>query len=800
MSTVDSWISVCESLASIPSADDRRALVSALASLGLAEADREVLLAASAGRGDRAEVAGQLAAQAPRAAVLTYAAAPSWTDDEVDRATAAAQSVRAGAAIHDPADLSALPPDLASALVSDLLSAGDDGQLDLVVAATAPHRYPTAPMIAHAATLPVGARTRDRLVVAVAATPEILLLRGAAEVLARQRADARDLAAVLTDVGRARHGLAAAGPYRWWGPDGTGARSAGAERDESGPVWRSGSEEGGGLEDGGDGRRAYPRLDVVTGTSRPDVIVVDQPFEVTLGLQQRKDRALVATPAVTFPSGETVVLEVVLLHDPDSIEVTASPRATLTVGDDDPYPSVTLTCTARYGEDLGTHRRLGLQIARDGQVVAVAWRTIIAVDTPSQVDLAAPLPMRDTELVDLAPLLTEDAPDLLVSVCRGDTASSWIWSAFAVSPQVEVPDLPSSTTLEGDIAGFALETRRSIAFSADASADFLGLAGRARRIGRAIPPGIQEAVRAVATAPGRDRAPAVLLLTEELVVPWELACLEPRLVTPWGGDSPFLGAHVAVGRWPLTEHRPRPRPRTSVSVRTGAVLTADYTGVPGWGRLDHAVAEAAEVARLFDPPAVAVAPELWTVIDLFRGLPTPADVLHLALHGQYDAAGGQEGIVLLARSSATGSPVAQFLTPAEVENGALDHGPLVFLNACQVGSDERVLGDYAGFASTLLRIGATAVVAPLWNIRDDVASSVARRFYAATLGPDAVPVAEVVRALRATYTEQAVRAGDPELHATLVAYQVFGHPRLRLRPGGAPGPGATAPDGERVER
>jgi CHAT domain-containing protein len=210
------------------------------------------------------------------------------------------------------------------------------------------------------------------------------------------------------------------------------------------------------------------------------------------------------------------------------------------------------------------------------------------------------------------------------------------------------------------------------------------------------------------------------------------------------------------------------------------VLTADYTGVPGWGRLDAAVAEAAEIAALFDPPATAVAPDLWTVIDLLRGLPRPADVLHLALHGQYDAAGDQEGIVLLTRSSTTGAPAAQFLTPAEVENGSLDHAPLVFLNACQVGTDERVLGDYAGFASTLLRIGAAAVVAPLWNIRDDVASSVARRFYAETLGPLAVPVAEVVRELRATYTEGAVRAGDATLHATLVAYQVFGHPRLRL--------------------
>ena len=37
-------------------------------------------------------------------------------------------------------------------------------------------------------------------------------------------------------------------------------------------------------------------------------------------------------------------------------------------------------------------------------------------------------------------------------------------------------------------------------------------------------------------------------------------------------------------------------------------------------------------------------------------------------------------------------------------------GAFVFLNACQVGADERVLGSYGGFASTLLRIGAGGVV------------------------------------------------------------------------------------------
>ncbi len=96
---------------------------------------------------------------------------------------------------------------------------------------------------------------------------------------------------------------------------------------------------------------------------------IDQPFEVTFGLQQRKDSGLVASSPLELAADETVELEVVLLHDPTSIEVNGSPRATSPSPTLQPYPTVTLTCTARYGEELAPERRLGLQLLRDGQVV-----------------------------------------------------------------------------------------------------------------------------------------------------------------------------------------------------------------------------------------------------------------------------------------------------------------------------------------------------------------------------------------------------------------------------------------------
>jgi CHAT domain len=712
-----------------------------------------------------------------------YDEMPAFSDADLDRARTAAEVVRAGgdeASGIGPDDLVALSPDEAGRLAEDLASAGRMDALAMVVTATPPHRYPLTTLLRAAAQLSPELWTQAMLVRAVALAPARRLGAALDEV-----ADDPTLDDVLAQVAAERTSLAAGPPYRWWHerettmaepPEDDGRGSAGEEAPGAGAG--AGDEETVYRGPEGKTRKAYPRLDV-TGTPRPDVVVLDQPFEVVLGIQQRRDSVIVGTSALVLQEQQTVDLDVVLLFDPDSIEVTGSPRARITVTDLDPYPSATFTCTARYGEDLAAERRVGMQLLRDGQVVGVAWRTVVAADSADRVADAEVPDRRDVDLLDLDPLLGTETPDLVISVCASDAgATTFVWTAYASDPTIPVPDLPSTSTLDGEVAEFATMIRRTIEFSGGAADDYYNLAGRAVQIGRSVPEGIQQAVRHVVEAGGRTTAPAVLLLTEELVVPWELATFEPELATTWGGASPFLGAHVALARWPLDEHKPRPRPRSNVAVRQAAVLTADYTGVPSWKKLESALAEATEVSALFSPPATQVLPELLSVIDVFSGRPE-YDVLHAALHGKYDAQGAQEGIVLLKKSPAGGA-TAQFLTPTMLETGSLPHGPFVFLNACQVASDESVLGDYAGFASTLMRIGAAGVVAPLWNVRDDVAATVARAFYAAALADAPVSAAEAMRAIRATYTEAAARTDDPQQHATLVAYQVFGHPRLML--------------------
>ena len=178
-----------------------------------------------------------------------------------------------------------------------------------------------------------------------------------------------------------------------------------------------------------------------------------------------------------------------------------------------------------------------------------------------------------------------------------------MWTAYAADPAVPVPDLPSATTLDENVAEFATQIRRSIEFSGGATEDYFTLAGRAVQIGRSVPAGVQEAIRSLATDPGRTTAPAVLLLTEELVVPRELASPTPE------ADHP-VGRLVAVpcvpalrsrdGRWTSTSRAP-----------TSADRRRPDGGGPDrrlhWRRRmeapGEAVAEAAEVAVLFTPPA-----------------------------------------------------------------------------------------------------------------------------------------------------------------------------------------------------
>jgi hypothetical protein len=456
--------------------------------------------------------------------------------------------------------------------------------------------------------------------------------------------------------------------------------------------------------------QAYPLVEA------PDVVVVEEPFEVTVGIAPRRDRRLIGTGG--FAVAGDMALEVVLAFDPGSLRVDGDSRFTLVITSDDPYPARVLRFTALDGDELVRERRIGVHYLRDGALVGIAWRLIVAVPTGDDV-AGTPVPRtRERELLDLSSVLIEDPPDLVLAVYRADTAAvgDYVWSAYPAAAGIVVPDHERGENI-GDPTAFpqsiGAEVARAGPGQGAALYDFL--LGTGKRIGRKVPPAMQSAIRAVAEQADRTAAASVLLFTEDPHVPWELAVFHQQLHTPFGGDSPFLGAHVAIGRWPLTETRPRPTPRRSVEVVDRAVLTARYERVIRWPQLPQAEAEAASIATAY-PGTVTIEPLYSKVMDCLRGDPE-VDVLHVALHGRFDPAGIDQGLVLLAAQE-SGGYAAQYLKPQHVESVTMPRPMFVFLNACQVGAGQRVLGDYAGLATAFLSAGAAGVVAALWNVQD----------------------------------------------------------------------------------
>jgi CHAT domain-containing protein len=103
--------------------------------------------------------------------------------------------------------------------------------------------------------------------------------------------------------------------------------------------------------------------------------------------------------------------------------------------------------------------------------------------------------------------------------------------------------------------------------------------------------------------------------------------------------------------------------------------------------------------------------------------------------------------------------------------------PFVFLNACQLGAADKLLGDYAGLAESFLLSGASAVVAPLWNVRDTIAREISLEFYRTVYGSaqrgERITAGEALRRTRARFTGRSQ-------NATYLAYQLYGDPNLQL--------------------
>lgn len=495
-------------------------------------------------------------------------------------------------------------------------------------------------------------------------------------------------------------------------------------------------------------RSAYARIDA------PEAVVAEDEFVLVVGLSRTQVPDVVGGPLVRPPTSVgpyTLVVQVVA--DGFTLSGETDWRRELPVTAADPYPEVVYHLRAnRENADVWS-RPIQALFSVDGQTMGMAVRSVAIVSHAELLHHAPPAPPAPAAVVTVAP--QTDAADITVRILHGESTSDGrlLWT-FETTAGVDVPDEPIATDIGSHPADFARQLIAGVASHRGRPTLLPFLQGIGQTVSEQVPTELIDLLHEVATRV-HDRPVRVLLLSEEPYVPWELAVVDPPIVA----DAPqFLGAQVDVGRWVLGQRRPPLPPPPEVDVADVVVVAGEYPSVQ-WRLLD-AEEEAAEIARRWS--AIPVDAVAISVLDCLTGTP-PADVLHFAVHGSYAPDGVLEGLILVDGDT---------LDPMAVKGCKFARAPFVFLNACQVGSGNAVLGDYAGLAAAFLHAGAAAVVAPLWSIDDTAAKELALRFYTEVLDQGRRP-AEVLRDERRAFASDGA--------ATRLAYQYFGHPALAIR-------------------
>jgi hypothetical protein len=540
---------------------------------------------------------------------------------------------------------------------------------------------------------------------------------------------------------------------------------------------------------------AWPRIDA------PSFVPAKQPFEVVVGFASQQ-QAGVFGDAVKLPKrphSDTLDLSIELIASGLDAPQGWSRPMRMSLSD--------LTAAEVRFQLVGRPPEAGLPMTLttlevryvlDGTVCGAASRPLVvtgSATTPTS------LP-HGTAWVDQPALQTTvalepdlQAPDLTIEILKSDRSSAdgrFVCKLY--SPHtLSVDTGPHDIDLGQDSKTFAkgvIEDVRQFSKS-------VLIENTLKSVGQLVaeklrPTTVFEALAEVA-AKVAPATPAVLIVSADRYVPWELAWLD----VPLDATRPsFLGAQALVGRWsrdggeqpksaspaaaPTPTYTPRPcaQPLSQISVQHLAVMAGHYKGESGLARLPHAEAEAAALAVSHGGRVLAATSmALQQLID--ARLDPGVQAVHFAGHGEFDPTLPDSGTLYLE----DGSPLRSKLFRSANYGGT--HQPLLFLNACMIGVGGELLGDMGGFPGNCLRGGFGGVLGALWEIDDDVAHQVALEFWqralpAAPGKPE--PVAAVLRDLRAKYASAATTAdGSKALPShTYLAYVFYGHPRLTL--------------------
>ena len=164
-------------------------------------------------------------------------------------------------------------------------------------------------------------------------------------------------------------------------------------------------------------------------------------------------------------------------------------------------------------------------------------------------------------------------------------------------------------------------------------------------------------------------------------------------------------------------------------------------------------------------------------IHVSKALEEPGkyDILHFACHGVADPNSIWNAGLLMKGKIKSGKYVEDRILSSQIEAFSdLQEddfpGPLVFLNACQVGRQGKTLTGTGGFAKAFIKSGAGAFVSTHWSVGDTSALEFSTTFYRKLL--DGKNMMTAVAAAR--------KAAKNSQEFTWLAYVVYADPYAKL--------------------
>ena len=270
----------------------------------------------------------------------------------------------------------------------------------------------------------------------------------------------------------------------------------------------------------------------------------------------------------------------------------------------------------------------------------------------------------------------------------------------------------------------------------------------------------------------RGQVRTLQITSDEPWLPWEL--IKPYDSEPGQNivDDDFLCLQYEFTRW----FTPAEPPAQVFRITSLACPAPTDSGLPA-ALTEQTMVRALAVTRQWID-LTPVASTKAAVEDLLNA-EQPIQLWHFACHGNFARADPNHAPLLLQNNTA--------LLPNDLVGPAQTRlqsdRPLVFLNACRVGSGGLALTGLGGWAKVLIGdCGVGALLAPMWTVDDQLASQFATVFYTTLLEPDKT-FAQAARAAR-----QAVRAAAPN-NPIWLAYSIYAHPNARIQLNQATQPG-----------